>query len=70
MSERPWNWCFKCRQPVDVDPESFDGSEHMCWGCQRYLTLVVYTDGSCGLYSERQQRAMVERGRRQSAGDA
>lgn len=46
---RPWNWCRKCKQAVDVDDDSGDGSEHRCWGCGRSFALTVYEDGSCTL---------------------
>lgn len=68
MSERPWNWCHKCRQPVDVDADSVDGSEHKCWGCDRMFTLVAFTDDTWGLFSERQQQRMTQAGNRRLMG--
>jgi hypothetical protein len=61
--ERPWNWCHKCRQPVDIDDESMDGSEHRCWGCDRYLMLVCFEGGSAQLFSPDQMRRMGARGK-------
>lgn len=46
---RPWNWCHKCRQEVDVDAGSSDGSEHRCLGCRRAFVLVELTDGTFAL---------------------
>lgn len=62
MTTRPWNWCHKCRQPVDVD-ECTDGSERKCIGCDRWFVCVHFTglDGSesWGLFSESQQKRMT-----------
>lgn len=58
-ANRPWNWCHKCRQPVDVDGDSFDGSLHRCWGCDRELMLVCFgEDVDPMLVSETQERRM------------
>jgi hypothetical protein len=68
MSERPWNWCHKCRQTVDVDAESSDGSEHKCWGCGRWFTLVAFEGGSFELHSHRQRQRATERRNRKLQG--
>lgn len=46
MWKRPWNWCYKCGQTVDIDNDDFDGSEVKCWGCGRRFVLAEMTDGS------------------------
>lgn len=45
---RPWNWCYRCHQPVDAD-DVYDGTEVTCFGCGRGFICVAYLDGSWSL---------------------
>lgn len=45
---RPWNWCHKCKQLVDVDGVS-DGSEVKCLGCRRRFSVTYFDGGKWAL---------------------
>lgn len=46
-NKKPWNWCYKCRQLVDVDADGHhDGAEVTCLGCRSKFIIVECTDGS------------------------
>lgn len=60
--EKPWNWCGKCRQPVDVD-ECFDGSEIVCIGCDGVFIATVFVDGSW-LLIRQPRRRLTRKGER------
>lgn len=54
----PWNWCHKCRQPVDC-ADVRDGSEVFCWGCERSFTVVEYEGDAWGLAPHKPARRAV-----------
>jgi hypothetical protein len=52
---RAWNWCHKCRQPVDC-ADVHDGSEVRCWGCERWFTVIEYEGDRWGLTPHKPSR--------------